>query len=344
MSGVLSGGNAPFNDLDQRLHLCQLANLVFGRFNNMSSSCSSEHVITQHNTSTSTHRRARRNNNHAQEQINTGVFSNTIQTPFCRRHRRQDCPSQQCKSACASSTPGLTDAIPVFLKASADLLRLTLDNTSEDAVPMVFAGQRVMGGGMPPRWYDLFLELLTQAAIESYMCDGQSGLEPIHEIFSFGDVEDEDEPDQEEEEEEEDGDEEEEAEEEEAEEEDDEEDEWGVSAADHHLLFPKTRTMFLFKTQRREREKEVRIKDDGKVQVTHKIMQFLMVEGDDLTQHFIKLAQRYPLEAFEKSMNEFIQMTLSSTEKPALSEVGQKNKGDREREREETQVTEEAYA
>lgn len=49
-----------------------------------------------------------------------------------------------------------------------------------------------------------------------------------------------------------------------------------------------------------------------------------MVEGDDdLTQHFIKLAQRYPLEAFEKSMNEFIQMTLSSTEKPALSEVGQ---------------------
>lgn len=57
-----------------------------------------------------------------------------------------------------------------------------------------------------------------------------------------------------------------------------------------------------------------------------------MVEGDDLTQHFIKLAQRYPLEAFEKSMNEFIQMTLSSTEKPALSEVGQKNKGGREKE------------
>ncbi|KAI7873808.1 hypothetical protein K492DRAFT_175299 [Lichtheimia hyalospora FSU 10163] len=305
VSGVLSGGNAPFNDLDQRLHLCQLANLVFGRFNNTSSSsCSSEHVITQHNTSTNTHRRVRRNNNHAQEEeINTGVFSNTIQ-PFCRRHRRQDCSSQQCKSTCASSTPGLTDAIPVFLKASADLLRLTLDNSSEDAVPMVFAGQRVMGGGMPPRWYDLFLELLTQAAIESYMCDGQSGLEPIHEIFSFGDVEDEDEPDQEEDEEEED-DEEEEEEAEEEDDDDDEEDEWGVSAADHHLLFPKTRTMFLFKTQRREREKE-----------------FLMVEGDDLTQHFIKLAQRYPLEAFEKSMNEFIQMTLSSTEKPALSEQG----------------------
>lgn len=52
-----------------------------------------------------------------------------------------------------------------------------------------------------------------------------------------------------------------------------------------------------------------------------------MVEGDDLTQHFIKLAQRYPLEAFEKSMNEFIQMTLSSTEKPALSEVGQRTRG-----------------
>lgn len=282
LSGVLSGGNAPFNDLDQRLHLCQLANLVFGRFNNNTSSSSSEHVITQHSTSTSTHRRVRRNNNHAQEQINTGVFSNTIQSAFCRRHRRQDCPSQQCKSTTSSSTPGLTDAIPVFLKASADLLRLTLDNSSEDAVPMVFAGQRVMGGGMPPRWYDLFLELLTQAAIESYMCDGQSGLEPIHEIFSFGDVEDEDEPDQEDEEEEDEDDdeEEEEAAEEEDDDEDDEEDEWGVSAADHHLLFPKTRTMFLFKTQRREREKEVRMELMGKVKVNDPLTrEYIVFDG-----------------------------------------------------------------
>lgn len=115
----------------------------------------------------------------------------------------------------------------------------------------MFAGQKVMGGGMPPKWYDLFLELLTQAAIESYLCDGQVGLESIFEIFSYGRVEEEGE--------------EEEAEEEEEEEEEDEEEEgeqqevgsWGVRAADHHLLFPKTRTMYLFKTQVREREKDV---------------------------------------------------------------------------------------
>lgn len=121
---------------------------------------------------------------------------------------------------------------------------------------MIFAGQRVMGGGMPPRWYDLFLELLTQAAIESYLCDGQTGLEPIFEIFSYGDVEDEDEPDEAEDDEN-DIDNDNDNDNEDDEEEDREEDEWGVRAADHHLLFPKTRTMYLFKTQVREREKEV---------------------------------------------------------------------------------------
>jgi hypothetical protein len=111
------------------------------------------------------------------------------------------------------------------------------------------AGQQVMGGGMPSRWYDLFLDLLTQAAIQSYMCDGKTGLETIYEIFSYGYVEDEDEEDIMDEYDEE----------EEYEEEDDEENDdiWSVKAADHHLLFPKTRTMFLFKLQVREREKEV---------------------------------------------------------------------------------------
>lgn len=47
----------------------------------------------------------------------------------------------------------------------------------------------------------------------------------------------------------------------------------------------------------------------------------MVVEGDDLKQHFEKLAQRYPLEAFEKSMGEFIQMILSTTDVPALEKV-----------------------
>ena len=68
------------------------------------------------------------------------------------------------------------------------MLRRRLES-GEEVKPMMFAGQKVMGGGMPPKWYDLFLELLTQAAIESYLCDGQVGLESIFEIFSYGRVE-----------------------------------------------------------------------------------------------------------------------------------------------------------
>jgi hypothetical protein len=136
------------------------------------------------------------------------------------------------------------------------MLRSVLEN--HDARPLMVAGQQVMGGGMPPRWYDLFLDLLTQAAIQAYMCDGKIGLETIYEIFSYGYVEDEDEEDEVDEEPDEEEDDEDEEEEEE-EEEEYEEDIWSVKAADHHLLFPKTRTMFLFKMQVREREKEVGI-------------------------------------------------------------------------------------
>jgi hypothetical protein len=124
--------------------------------------------------------------------------------------------------------------------------------SSSPATPMTFAGERVMGGGMPPKWYDLFLEFLTQAVIECYLCDSHVGLASIFEAFSYGDVE-EDEDDDEHDEStpdhtdhtDQDT------------EEEDEEELWGVRAEDHFLLFPKTRTIFLFSQQLREREKEV---------------------------------------------------------------------------------------
>ena len=47
----------------------------------------------------------------------------------------------------------------------------------------------------------------------------------------------------------------------------------------------------------------------------------MFVEDNDLKTHFEKLAQRYPLEQFEKSMAEFIQMILSTTDTPALDKV-----------------------
>ncbi|KAL0089595.1 hypothetical protein F4703DRAFT_1473790 [Phycomyces blakesleeanus] len=344
-------------NFEQRLHLCQLTNLVFGRFD--ATSTAGCHVIAHNSARRKRHETQMASMIEDKEDETCDIkrrqqlFARPVIPTFCRRHRRQDCPgcqspfsttkassstisssssssllslssppisasveapppppktttTQESASVSASASaseplsntettpsgstiippPGLMEAIPSFLKTSADMLRHTLETGEEgDPTPLTFAGQKVMGGGMPPRWYDLFLELLTQAAIESYLCDAQVGLEPIFEIFSYGDVEDEEEEEDEDDEEEE-----------------EEEDVWGVRAADHHLLFPKTRTMYLFKTQVREREKE-----------------FLIVQaGTDLRQHFEKLAQRYPLETFEKSMGEFIQMTLSTMETPAL--------------------------
>jgi hypothetical protein len=46
-----------------------------------------------------------------------------------------------------------------------------------------------------------------------------------------------------------------------------------------------------------------------------------VVEGVDLDTHFQKLVQRFPLETFEKSMGEFIQMILDSMDVPALDKV-----------------------
>ncbi|KAI8982194.1 hypothetical protein BDF20DRAFT_865517 [Mycotypha africana] len=160
-----------------------------------------------------------------------------------------------------------------------------------------------MGGGMPPRWYDLFLDLLTQAAIQKYMCDGCTGLEAIHEIFSYGYVEDEDEEDDcDDEDDDDDDDEEEDEDEEEEEEEEEENDIWNVKAADHHLLFPKTRTMYLFKLQVHKREKEF----------TH------IKEGYTLEQHFQELEKLYPFIYFERNMCDFIQMLLEDMDTPAL--------------------------
>ncbi|KAG1468991.1 hypothetical protein G6F56_003522 [Rhizopus delemar] len=238
---------------EQRLHVCQLTNLVFGRFD------AKGHV-------------QRRRHRHRTHDIQDNLFSEPIQPAFCRRHRVQGCFG--CSLPALTHAPtGLIEAIPTFMRTSADMLRRMLEK--EEVKPMSFAGQKVMGGGMPAKWYDLFLELLTQAAIESYLCDGQTGLEAICEIFSYGDVgEEEDEEEYEDEEEQ-------------------EMDVWGVRAADHHLLFPKTRTMYLFNTQ------------------------FLNINGS-VQAHFEKLAQSFPLERFERNMGDFIQMILDTMDVPAL--------------------------
>ncbi|ORZ09854.1 hypothetical protein BCR42DRAFT_454821 [Absidia repens] len=204
-------------------------------------------------------------------------------------------------ATCRSSA--LIHAIPLFLKTSADLLRLALNEQQKSKAPMItLAGEKVIGGGLPQAWYELFLDLLTQAAIEAYLCDGQVGMESIVDIFSHGYVEDEDEPDLALSDDDDDDD-------------DDEEEEqeqdgdycpdstlWSVPAADHHLLFPKTRSMFLFKSQVWQREQEFLIAGDGV----------------NLQDHFHRLAQTYPVESFDQSMRSFIQRMLNTMDIPIL--------------------------
>ncbi|KAI9484532.1 hypothetical protein BDB00DRAFT_855087 [Zychaea mexicana] len=300
-AGILSSYHNDYHPestpFQQRLYLYLLSNHTLARYNALSN----DHVIV---------RRRKLDKEHT-------IFATPITPLSCRRHRHPACES--CPARTSKKKSGLMDAIPTFLKTSADLLRRALDNGSSDnntsehqqqTKPMVFAGQQVMGGGMPPTWYDLFLNLLTQAAIECYMCDGQTGPEPISEIFSYGYVEDEDEPDEADDDDDTDNSDDDDDEEDDDDDDDDDEEEetWNVKAADYHLLFPKTRTMYLFKTQVREREKE-----------------FLVVhKGDDgLQQHFEKLARRYPLLEFEKSMHEFIHMVFESLEVPALNKYGE---------------------
>jgi hypothetical protein len=230
---------------EQRLNLFQLTNLVFG---------GTDHVPSPLSTKRSNKR-----------EVNSDLsdFFSTSIPYFCRKHRlpncnQSDCLSQKPKGKANPRNPGLLEAIPTFLKISASMLRSVLDGDG-DVKPLTVAGQQVMGGGMPPRWYDLFLELLTQAVIQCYLCDGHTGPETVSDAFSYGYVEDEDE-----EEDADDVDDADDADDADDEEDDDEEEESldnrDIKAADHHLLFPKTRTMYLFKVQVCEREKEVKKK------------------------------------------------------------------------------------
>ncbi|OZJ02960.1 hypothetical protein BZG36_04620 [Bifiguratus adelaidae] len=328
------------DDLKQRLFLGQCTNLIFGRFDTKQrEKLPHKYDIARHRRHTETifsYIDPDTASSHVDTALNERLeaFKDPIPTSRCRRHREKDCPccelalsrihqrSRRSSSGFSDDTshgpsakkrarvdidlrpPGLIDAIPSFIKTSAMTLRRNLDapTTPNSVDPnhgsfWMFNKGPVVGGGMPKEWYELFLDLLTQAAIECYLCDGAKGLEPIFEIFSYGDVEEEEENDGEQEAEEEDdedasgksqgGD-------------DEEDTRWSVSAADHHLLFPKTRTIFLFSKMLREREKE-----------------FLVVNGP-LEDHFLKLAQKYPHDRFQAHMCKFVEATMKTLDVPTL--------------------------
>lgn len=211
--------------LNHRLYLCQLLHLVFDRSHIASSGSSSSHVtsnfLNTSNTPKSPKLSMTINTTNTTTNIPTTTPTSPLSSPLrnnstqkshklppnlvkyekhfknallsrCRKHRQSICTACQQHPNNSSITPpmtrrrstppkpiptrrtapGLIDAIPVFLNTCAITNRL--DNNNESTVK--------------PMWYDLLLDLLTQAAIECYLCDSYSSLDALLEIFSYGNI------------------------------------------------------------------------------------------------------------------------------------------------------------
>ncbi|KAF9581527.1 hypothetical protein BGW38_001421 [Lunasporangiospora selenospora] len=77
---------------------------------------------------------------------------------------------------------GLVDAIAAFLKCSAISYRDIANGMIEKGKQQDIKETRVLEG-----WYQLLLEMMTQAVIETYLCDGETGVDMILDVFSYGD-------------------------------------------------------------------------------------------------------------------------------------------------------------
>ncbi|CAG8501883.1 16644_t:CDS:2 [Cetraspora pellucida] len=171
--------------LKHRLYLCQLLHLVFDR------SSLSYTSFPLKSTRQRTYKLP----------DNLLKYENLFKTPLssrCRRHRLNICNSCLQYSDNFSTipqwsrkkippkpipsrktAPGLIDAIPVFINTSAITYRIANDQSELDHNDSSL---------VKPLWYGLLLDLLTQAAIECYLCDSYSSIDTLLEIFSYGDI------------------------------------------------------------------------------------------------------------------------------------------------------------
>ncbi|KAG0310478.1 hypothetical protein BGZ97_012536 [Linnemannia gamsii] len=238
---------------------------------------------------------------------------------------------------------GLVDAIPAFLKCSAmsyrDIVNSSeaehkkdkeakedkeADSKDKEKDPEQENGDvekekvKVLEG-----WYKLLLEMMTQAVLESYLCDENTGFDTILDVFSFGD-----DPNKEEEE---------------------------VALKDivmedvtvasspsssvgvEGLQFqslsglgsttsmPKSHGSQLHDVTTKDRQDDIlfaktpeyfafkQAKDD-------RLQEFLTLEGDTMEHHFAELAEKYPLIVFERQMTHFIARAQQLLVDPKLSQ------------------------
>ncbi|KAF9172461.1 hypothetical protein BGX20_005590 [Mortierella sp. AD010] len=320
--------------LKHRLHLCQLTSMVFGRFDVASSTNNPAGLIIYSSFHSRRHGASRAaiqhhitNNPHGQKTRN--FFANSIQSSsYCRRHHRKDCQRTCCTLAKLqlqqqlaleqkkklnnsfylnnSRKPeqkrvaGLVDAIPAFLMCSAMSYRDIAKSMMEKGELKELSDNRILDG-----WYKLLLEMMTQAIIESYLCDGAAGVDTILDVFSYGDDLD-------------------------AEEDTNEtvveegaagspsgaenlqsqrtQQQQNISqdiiASDRQddILFVKTPEYEAFKKAKDER-----------------LQEFLTLHGSSMEQHFVKLASKYPLIVFERQMTHYIARSQKLLVDPKLS-------------------------
>ncbi|RHZ84422.1 hypothetical protein Glove_82g88 [Diversispora epigaea] len=273
--------------LKHRLCLCQLLHLMFDRSNLTSSSPLKSTRILQSSTNK---QRAHKLPSYLAK------FEKHFKNPLlsrCRKHRLNICnecnqnPDQfstfppwsrkRTKPIPTRKTaPGLIDAIPVFINNSAITYRLAhkkLEFEQNESSILV-----------KPMWYDLLLSLLTQSAIECYLCDSYSSIDALLEIFSYGDIDPSDYHSDNSESE-------------------DEDPHVAANRADDYLLWQRTTFLDEFREKKKERMEE-----------------FLNVKGK-LEQHFENLAIKYPIRHLEEEMLAYCKNVASFMDVPALMTI-----------------------
>lgn len=215
--------------------------------------------------------------------------------------RKQDVPGQQNSQR---HLAGLVEAIPAFLKCSAmsycDITKNMPDSKDAKGSNKNEDVHKVMEG-----WYKLLLEMMTQAVVESYLCDGATGIDTILDVFSYGeDIRAEgltkvntpvhiDDPSM--------------------------DDVYGhrqqqkqhhvnvqdAVAYDHQddVLYAKTPEYKAFKEAKRARLQEI-----------------LTTEASTVEEHFVGLATKYPLIVFERQMTHYISRSQQLLADPKLSQ------------------------
>ncbi|KAF9955076.1 hypothetical protein BGZ72_004031 [Mortierella alpina] len=335
--------------LKHRLHLCQLTSMVFGRFDVASSTNNSAGLNIYsafHSRRHGASRAAIQHHlaNNPQGQKTRAFFAQPIHSSsYCRRHHRKDCQRTCCtlakmqqqqqqaleqKKKMTNSyymnhvrkpeqqrVAGLVDAIPAFLKCSAMSYRDIATGMVEKGEHKDLAETRVLEG-----WYRLLLEMMTQAVIESYLCDGTLGIDTLLDVFSYGD-----EPES-----------------------DDagkeivttDESSKETPAGVEHLQFnnlqgqgpPKSNSTSGHQQQQsalqdtitQDRQDDILFVktpeyESFKLAKDERLQEFLTLRGTSVEQHFIDLATKYPVTVFERQMTHYISRSQKLLVDPKLS-------------------------